>query len=146
MTLNDCSILGWDIMKKVFLLFFTSLMFLSNLAYAEDAILEWDENTDADYYVVYWSTEPDSFSEEDSMEIPGDFTFVELEDTDEGQEFYFSVKAFNIYGNSSDFSDTVKSAHFPVEGAFGEPVDVKSITTVVGMQAEGGGCFIGSTR
>lgn len=146
MSRNDCSILGWGNMKSVFLLFFASIFFLSSFAYAGDATLEWDENSDADYYVVYWSTAPNSFTEENSMEIPGDMTFVELEDSSDGKDYYYTVKAYNECGNSSDFSDTVKSAHLPIEGSYGAAVSSKSISTVVGMQAENGGCFIGSIR
>lgn len=146
MLLYDCSTFGWDIMKKTLFLFLTLMIFLSNIAYADDAILEWDENNDADYYVVYWSTDSD-FSEGDSMVIPGDMSFLELEDSSDGQEYYYTVRAFNACGNTSDFSDSIKTAHLPAEGSFGSviEVDTKSFSPIAGVEAESGGCFIGST-
>lgn len=132
--------------ERVILLLCT-LILLAHTAYAKEAILEWDENSDADYYVVYWSNDPDHFTEENSMEIPVDLTFVELNDAPDGRTYYYAVKAFNTCGNSSDFSDTVVTAHLPVTDSIGKVVDTGDVVThIMGAQADGGGCFIGSVR
>lgn len=132
--------------KRVMLLL-GSLILLAHTAYAADAILEWDENSDADYYVVYWSTDPDHFTEENSVDIPGDLTFVELKDAPDGQVYYYAVKAFNTCGNSSDFSDMVYTAHLPRTDAIGKMVDTsEAVSQIMGAQADGGGCFIGALR
>lgn len=129
------------------ILFLCALILFSQTVHAQDAILEWDENSDADYYVVYWSTDSGSFTEENSMEIPADMTFLELKDSDGGQEYYYSVKAFNACGNASDFSDTVKTAHIPRSDSFGKEVDTNTaVSLIMGAQANGGGCFIGNAH
>lgn len=139
-------------MKKIFAFLLLFVGLLVSLSYADDAVLEWDDNSDADYYVVYWSTDPGSFDTENSMEIPADFNFVELEDSPNGQTYYFSVKAFNSCGNSSDFSETVYSKHIPSDVSYGDIIDSEDILNgdstksvdVTGAQEEATGCFIGS--
>ncbi|GAB6095473.1 hypothetical protein JCM14469_17250 [Desulfatiferula olefinivorans] len=134
-------------MFKRIMLVLGSLFLLTQTVYAADAVLEWDENADADYYVVYWSTDPDHFTEENSMEIPSDLTFVELKDAEDGRVYNYAVKAFNACGNSSDFSDTVQSAHLPRTDAIGKVVDTsEAVSRIMGAQAGGGGCFIGTLR
>ena len=129
---------------------FVMLCLWANSAYGADAVLEWDENSDAKYFVVYWSDDPDSFSDENSIEIPGDINFIELDKTQDGQQFYFAVKAFNDCGNSSEFSDQVLSDHIPVNVSYGDPIDTKTIIDTMNWDDEGnanggGGCFIGSS-
>lgn len=115
-------------------------------AYAADTpMLQWDANDDADYYVVYWSTDPHSFSDENSIEVPVDETFLELVPSPNNEEYYFTVKAFNEFGNSSDFSEPVLSAHLPLSIYSGKTG--KSSTPSVEKVSGGGGgggssCFI----
>ncbi len=85
-------------------------------AYAGDQILQWDKNDDADYYIVYWRTTEQNIPINQSKKIPANITSINLEDSDNGQEYYYSVKAFNAFGNSSDLSKEVMTAHFPVFG------------------------------
>ena len=66
-------------------------------------VLEWDANPDADYYVVYYGTTPYNYTQT-SPNIPAETTKYILPTLPEGT-WYFSVKAFNEFGNSSDFSD-----------------------------------------
>lgn len=80
---------------------------------AEAAKLTWDLNEDADYYRVYWSPDSEDFSEENSLELPSDILSLELQESTNGKTYYFKVKAFNSFGNSSDFSEVVASAHVP---------------------------------
>lgn len=144
-------------MVKRVILLLCALIFLANTTYAQDAMLEWDENSDADYYVVYWSRTPNNFTEENSTQIPADMTFIEMEDSFDGREYYFTVKAFNSCGNSSDFSEMVKTAHLPIEGSVGDAIninatvsDIMGIQTddpsIKGLQADGAGCFIGNAH
>ncbi len=115
-------------------------------AFAADAPkLQWDANDDADYYVVYWSKDPDSFTEENSLEVPADETYLELTASPGGEEYYYSIKAFNECGNSSDFSDVIVSAHLPL-ALYGGTAGKSSSGTATTAAGSGGGgsCFIGS--
>lgn len=83
------------------------------LTCAEAAKLTWDLNEDADYYRVYWRPDSEDFSEENSLELPSDILSLELQESTNGEIYYFKVKAFNSFGNSSDFSEVISSAHVP---------------------------------
>lgn len=111
---------------------------------ADSPKLQWDANDDADYYVVYWSKDPASFTEENSIQVPANETFLELTASPGGEEYYFSVKAYNECGNSSDFSDPVLSAHLPL--ALYPETTAKGTTSAASAAAGsgGGGCFIES--
>lgn len=116
------------------------------VAYAVDSpMLQWDANDDAEYYVVYWSTDPDSFSDENSIEVSADETFLELVPSPNNEEYYFSVKAFNSCGNSSEFSEPVLSAHLPL-AIYSGTTDKGTTpsTEKVSGGGGGGGCFIES--
>lgn len=121
------------------------LFLFAAAAYAADIpMLQWDSNDDADYYVVYWSTDPDTFTDENSIEVPVDETFLELVPSPNNEEYYFTVKAFNECGNSSDFSEPVLSAHLPLaiySGSTGKST-ASSDGKVSGSSGGGGGCFI----
>jgi hypothetical protein len=121
------------------------LVLFSFTAYAADSPrLEWDANDDADYYVVYWSKTPNAFTEANSIDVPGDITYLELVASPGGEEYYYTVKAFNDYGNSSDFSEPVLSAHLPL-ALYAAPVEKETQPTAGKVSAGnsgGGGCFI----
>jgi hypothetical protein len=115
------------------------ISFLACLAFAESEKLSWDRHEGADYYRVYWSTDPDDFSDENSLEVDGDTFSIDLSDSQQGMMYYFSVKAFNSCGNSSEFSDVVASAHIPARQ------QSVSTRTDHATSADGSerGCFIG---
>jgi len=86
------------------LMFILLLLLLVSPLYAQTA-LKWEVNPDADYYKMY-------------MRSPGEVDFKELGQTsktefllpttlDKKKTYEFTLKAFNIYGNSSGFSDTL---------------------------------------
>lgn len=92
-------------MKKMFVLTLYFIFALSSLATAEDVSLSWDLNSDADYYVVYFGTASGEYSQE-TEPITETTTTIEIFSAG---TWFFSVKAFNCYGNSSDFSDEVST-------------------------------------
>jgi hypothetical protein len=73
-------------------------------------IFSWDTNEDAEYYVIYYGQTSGNFtSNSENISAPAvEYTLKNLIDT----KWYFSVKAFNSCGNSSDFSDEI--AYNPV--------------------------------
>ena len=91
------------------ILFFVLLVFAPySIVYSVEVndVLEWEPNPDAGYYVVYFGTTPCSYTQ-NSTNIPAEtpkFILPDLAET----TWYFSVKAFNEFGNSSDFSDEIK--------------------------------------
>ena len=72
---------------------------------AMDLTLSWDTNEDAEYYVVYYGQTSGNYTHNsENISAPAiEYTVKNLMDT----EWYFSVKAFNSCGNSSDFSDEI---------------------------------------
>lgn len=133
--------------KSLFAVLLAILCSFTVAAYAADIpLLQWDANDDADYYVVYWSTTQDSFSDENSIEVPADETFLELMPSPNNEEYYFTVRTVNECGNSSDFSEPVLSAHLPLaiySGSGGKSSAMASAGKVSGSGG-GGGCFIDS--
>lgn len=118
----------------------------SGISFAGD-VLQWDRNDDADYYVVYWGRSAGDYSEGSSPEIPGFMTELPLEESDDGETYYYAVKAFNQCGNSSDYSDEVKTAHRPNFDSLIEYTSRKSVRMGeigAGFESEGGGCFVES--
>ena len=97
-------------MKKVILFLICISVFLTNVCFAADKTvsLQWDHNQDADYYIVYWGTEPGTYTKETpKIVIPTQTADILITDVVEDQTYYFAVKAYNEYGNSSDFSQEV---------------------------------------
>lgn len=118
-------------MKRIIL--FTILLFLfssgSSVAYdiinfdeSRSVTLEWDENDDADYYIVYWTKDKSKYDlpntvpcdasdldcfemfKSDNINIPAiNYTIEKIPYS----LFYVAVKAFNSCGNSSDWSDRI---------------------------------------
>jgi hypothetical protein len=130
--------------KSLFAVVLIILCLFGAAAYAADIpMLQWDANDDADYYVVYWSKDPDTFTDENSIEVPVDETFLELMPSPNNEEYYFSVKAFNECGNSSDFSEPVLSAHLPLAIYSGSTEkSASSSDNKVSGSSGGGGCLI----
>ena len=133
------------------------IFFLTFSAYADNALLQWSANPDADYYVVYWSKDGTTFSDANSMELTADITSLSLVDSPKGEKYYYRIKACNDFGNSSDFSDMITSAHLPGDiDEYTEPAEPdqpeqpaadnnKSAKTETAAGDGGGGnCFIGS--
>lgn len=71
---------------------------------AGSVTLSWGNNDDADYYIVYYGAESNRYTNQ-TEQINSPLTSATI-DVDEGT-WYFSVKAFNTCGNSSDYSDEV---------------------------------------
>jgi len=92
-------------MKNLFFFLFLTVLSAA-VATAAGVTVTWDKNPDADYYQVY-AAKPDT---------PGNFELISGQLTDNLFEItglpkdtahLISVKAFNAWGNSSDFSDAI---------------------------------------
>lgn len=94
-------------MRKFFLVFLL-LLAMASSASAENVIVKWDENSDAEYYVVYWGNTSLNYQHSESTTK----TWLEINDFDVSGEYFLSVKAFNPCGNSSDFSDEISKNIF----------------------------------
>lgn len=89
---------------------FTSLiifvvLFTATISHA--ITLEWDANSDAYYYIVYWGAHSGEYDGQSNKIIS---TVTKYESVGD-KHFYFAVKAFNQYGNSSNFSNEI---HDPI--------------------------------
>lgn len=71
------------------------------------ATLAWDFNDCADYYIIYRRKAGEADYTWCSSEIQAPTLEYKLGGLVPGVTYYFSVKAFNVFGNSSDFSDEV---------------------------------------
>ena len=139
-------------MKKVFKFIINEhyyliiLLLLFPVVSFAGVVLQWDQNDDADYYIVYWGDSPGDYSEGYSVEISDDVTQFSLSTPTGGKRYYYAVKAFNRYGNSSDFSDEVEAVYYP--GA----ISIDEVKTAnypgadyVGSESESdSGCFVDS--
>jgi hypothetical protein len=138
---------GGDMFNSRFICLMIFLSFFSAMAYADNIDLIWDAKEGADYYVVYWSTDPANYSEENSYEVSADVTLLQLVDSPNGEEYYYSVRAFNDCGSSSDFSEPVMTAHFPLALYSQAPEKTSAASSVASGSSGsggGGGCFIES--
>jgi len=100
--------------KSVLTLFLLFIPLFAGLIVAKpsamDVTLQWDTNEDADYYVVYYGTSSGNYTKT-SQNI--DAPTIQHTVTGLSQAiWYFSVKAFNSFGNSSDFSDEIAYTPF----------------------------------
>lgn len=92
----------------IFLILLLSMPVLSN---AMDISLRWDNNKDADYYIISYGDSPGNYINKTAqIQSPATtYTFTGLED----KTYYFAVKAYNSCGNSSEFSDEVSNGVLP---------------------------------
>jgi len=78
--------------------------------------LEWSPNTEPDLagYVVYYGASSRDYSS--SIDV-GNYTTCAISDSgfQEGQTYYFTVTAYDEYGNESDFSEEVTYIFSPVD-------------------------------
>lgn len=101
----------------------SSQMFLPCASvFAESPVLTWDANGDADYYQVYMRARGESEYTLVSGQIPAGTTSFRLMPAPGNEIHYFSVKAFNNYGNSSDFSDEIETPNIPYDPINPTPV------------------------
>lgn len=84
-----------------------AVLIMAGLAYAAGPKLTWDANEDAEYYIVYRGESPGIYTwESNPINVP--VTEMELLPLNlPPGTYYFSVKAFNGCGNSSDYSDEI---------------------------------------
>lgn len=78
--------------------------FFTSPCQGADVTLSWDESQNADYYVLYWGAASGNYTLQSEAISVTTYQVVGLQS---GTTYYFSVKAFNSCGNSSDFSDAV---------------------------------------
>ncbi len=116
--------------RSIFLVILILICCFASDTFAKDVTLEWDLNYDADYYVVYWgNSSGDYFEYSENIDVQE--TEYTVTDISESDTWYFTVKAFNSYGNSSDFSDEMISYPTVIQS---DPSDDSK-----------GGCFIITT-
>lgn len=91
----------------LYLLSFLFILISVSSVNAADVTLQWDTNEDADYYVIYYGTTSGNYTQNsENIAAPAvEYTIKDLPDT----TWYFSIKAFNSCGNSSDFSDEISA-------------------------------------
>lgn len=87
------------------------LLFFTTSAHALDITLDWstwDNGTYIDHYVVYWGNSSGNYTDS-SFSIPGNQTSHTITGLADGQVYFFAMKSFDAQGNSSDYSNEVKS-------------------------------------
>lgn len=96
---------------KISLLAICALLVFSTISVAMDATLKWDDNPDADYYIISYGTSPGDYTNTTAKinKPTTEYIFSGLPET----THYFAVKAYNTCGNSSDFSDEVSNGPLP---------------------------------
>ncbi len=118
------------ILTVLFMIISAHLLLGPVQAFPESPVLSWDSNEDADYYQVYMRSEGEKEYTLVSGRIPSGTTSFKLMPSPGGAIHYFTVKAFNTCGNSSDFSDEIPSAHIPYDPLMNTvPVTKNSGTT-----------------
>jgi fibronectin type 3 domain-containing protein len=90
-------------MKKL-TLFFIIFFSLTFNAFSAHIILTWDVDSDVESYSIYWGTESGVYTFNIENITSNSYTLTGL---NIGTTYYIAIKAFNRYGNSSDFSDEV---------------------------------------
>ena len=115
--------ISWFLIGLVLSLFMITMFSAPSHA---DVTLTWDQNDCADYYVVY--SKPAGSSEEytEIAKTVGDELTITFASPDKRQEYVYAVKAFNRFGNSSDFSEPTK--------AYGECSSGESMKKVQNLQ------------
>lgn len=83
------------------------LLIITAADQAMAASLQWDHNEDADYYVVYRRTAGSQEYTWCSSNISAPTVEYKIGGLVPGVTYYYSLKAFNWCGNSSDFSEEV---------------------------------------
>ena len=90
-------------------IFLTAALFLfTPVCFAANITLSWDSNNDADYYVVYWREKNNPSNVKNSDNIDKAVLQYQVTNLDESVVYEFAVKAFNLCGNSSDYSDWIQ--------------------------------------
>lgn len=106
----------------------------AQLTCAEDVRLVWEANDDAVYYRVYWSVDPNNYFDEYSIDTESNS--LDLQESTDSQEYYYTIRAYSDCGFSSEFSDEVITPHIPKIKNSGKKI-------VVGIERTAS-CFIDS--
>jgi len=91
---------------------FLLIMILSRAASADSITLTWDRNQEPDIggYIIYWGNSSRDYTEAatvyDTATSPVERNYV-VEGLEEGTTYYFALKAFDLAGQASDFSDEI---------------------------------------
>lgn len=92
---------------KVFFYIVILHIFLINISFG-GAVLQLDRIDSAEYYVIYWRTASEEYSEDFSYELQDEITEFPPVDLPNNEIYYFAVKVFNHCGNSSGFSEELE--------------------------------------
>ncbi|MFQ5605203.1 MAG: Ig-like domain-containing protein [bacterium] len=89
------------------IILFISVM-ASSMAFAGSATVTWDANTESDLagYKIYYGTVSQNYSQ--IIDV-GNLTSHQISNLQGGQTYYFAVKAYDVAGNESAFSNEVSA-------------------------------------
>lgn len=102
-------------MKKITMLLFVVLLSIPSTCLSFNVTLLWDKNPNADYYIVYYGAESGKYTEKTEMikayneegESKSSVSHKIYRPDLEPGIYYFSVTAYNNFGNTSLPSDEV---------------------------------------
>ncbi len=82
------------------------LLLISSSVFAATALISWDKNPEPDisHYMIFYGTSSSNYTDTINN-IPADQTSYEINGLEEGQTYFFSVKAVDMAGQMSDYSD-----------------------------------------
>jgi len=92
-------------------LLFICLFWIAQPSFGLDIMLSWNQNSDADHYIIYWDTtsktgtSPIEYTYSSSV-IDGEITSHTISGLS-NQTYYFAIRAFNSCGNASEYSTEI---------------------------------------
>ncbi len=117
-----------------FLFLFTSILTMCAVHYASAAsvTLTWNRNQEPDIegYIVFWGTTSQSYTHSvkihDTANAPAQRAYT-IDGLEQGKTYYFALKAVDLSGQTSDYSDEVVK-YLPVDNENSEPNQLDSIS------------------
>jgi len=110
--------------KKILVLALGIVLCGAQAGWAGTVDLAWDPNTEPDLagYELHYGTSPGSYTQ--VRVIGSTFTTWTVTNLNEGNRYYFALKAFDASGNRSGFSNEVWAEIAGTLGQPGQPVYV----------------------
>ena len=90
-----------------FLIFSIFLLMAAGPSFAATAILKWEPNQEPDlsHYIVFYGESSRNYT--NSLRVPKEQTEYTIENLEEGKTYYFALKAVDLAGQESEFSQEV---------------------------------------